>query len=297
MSSETVRPARRWPLIAGGAAASLVVLYFFLTSSMFLKSFVLPKVSDAIGATIAVDELSLQPFSGLELTKLRVTPNGATSLATIDRVRVHYSLTAILGGTIDVSEVLLENPVITLEQGADGSMNLPKPSGQPTPAQAPSTTPSKPILLKVRNVAIKDGSFRMTTIVPQGGKQTIEVSGINVSLDQLANGSTTQLGLGASLAVLLPDGASLKGKISGKYDVALNPELLPQTVAGSLRADILSATGTLKEASGFSAGLTIDSTATELRQLKLAFEQGGQSFGSVSLSGPFDLAKQEAQIR
>ena len=114
MSSETVRPARRWPFIAGGAAASLVVLYFFLTSSMFLKSFVLPKVSDAIGATIAVDELSIQPFSGLELTKLRVTPNGATSLATIDRVRVHYSLTAILGGTIDVSEVLLENPVITL---------------------------------------------------------------------------------------------------------------------------------------------------------------------------------------
>ena len=297
MSSETVRPARRWPFIAGGAAASLVVLYFFLTSSMFLKSFVLPKVSDAIGATIAVDDVSLHPFSGLELTKLRVTPTGAASLATIDRVRVQYSLTAIVGGTIDVSEVLLENPAITLEQGADGSMNLPKPSGQPTAAAAPSTTPSKPILLKVRNVAIKDGSFRMTTIVPQGGKQTIEVSGINVSLDQLANGSTTQLGLGASLAVLLPDGASLKGKVSGKYDIALTPELLPQTVAGSLRADILSATGSLKEASGFSAGLTIDGTATELRQLKLAFEQGGQSFGSVSLSGPFDLAKQEAQIR
>ena len=297
MSSETVRPARRWPFIAGGAAASLVVLYFFLTSSMFLKSFVLPKVSDAIGATIAVDDVSLHPFSGLELTKLRVTPTGAASLATIDRVRVQYSLTAIVGGTIDVSEVLLENPVITLEQRADGSMNLPKPSGQPTAAAAPSTTPSKPILLKVRNVAIKDGSFRLTTIVPQGGKQTIEVTGINVSADQLANGSTTQLGLGASLAVLLPDGASLKGKIGGKYDIALTPELLPQTVAGSLRADILSATGSLKEASGFSAGLTIDGTATELRQLKLAFEQGGQSFGSVSLSGPFDLAKQEAQIR
>ncbi len=264
---------------------------------MFLKSFVLPKVSDAIGATIAVDDVSLHPFSGLELTKLRVTPTGAASLATIDRIRVQYSLTAILGGTIDVSEVLLENPVITLEQGADGSMNLPKPSGQPTAAAAPSTTPSKPILLKVRNVAIKDGSFRLTTIVPQGGKQTIEVTGINVSADQLANGSTTQLSLGALLAVFLPDGASLKGKIGGKYDIALNPELLPQTVAGSLRADIVSATGLLKEASGFSAALTVDSSASELRQLKLAFEQGGQSFGSVSLSGPFDLAKQEAQIR
>ena len=297
MSSETVRPARRWPLIAGGAVASLVVLYFFLTSSMFVKSFVLPKVSDAIGATIAVDDLSLHPFSGLELTKLRVTPNGATSLATIDRVRVQYSLTAILGGTIDVSEVLLENPVITLEQKADGSMNLPKPSGQPTAAATPSTGPSKPVVLKVRNVAIKDGSFRMNTTTPQGGQQKIEVSGINVSLDQLANGATTQLGLGALLAISLPDGASLKGKIGGKYDIALNPELLPQTVAGSLRADILSASGSLKDASGFSAALTVDSSASELRQLKLAFEQGGQSFGSVVLSGPFDSAKKEAQIR
>jgi uncharacterized protein involved in outer membrane biogenesis len=297
MSSETVRPNRRWPLIAGGAVASLVVLYFFLTSSMFLKSFVLPKVSDAIGATVAVDNLSLHPFSGLELTKIQVTPNGAALLATIDRVRVRYSLTAILGGTIDVSEVLLENPVITLEQKADGSMNLPKPSDQSTAATTPSTAPSKPIVLKVRNVAIKDGSFRMNTTTPQGGQQKIEVSGMNVSLDQLANGATTQLGLGALLAVSLPDGASLKGKIGGKYDIALNPELLPQTVAGSLRADILSASGSLKDASGFSAALTVDSSASELRQLKLAFEQGEQSFGSVVLSGPFDSAKKEAQIR
>lgn len=297
MSSETVRPARRWPLIAGGAVASLVVLYFFVTSSMFLKSFVLPKVSDAIGAIVAVDDLSLHPFSGLELTKIQVTPNGAASLATIDRVRVRYSLTAILGGTIDVSEVLLENPVITLEQKADGSMNLPKPSDQSTAATTPSTAPSKPVVLKVRNIAIKDGSFRMNTTTPQGGQQKIEVTGINVSLDQLANGATTQLGLGALLAVSLPDGASLKGKIGGKYDIALNPELLPQTVAGSLRADILSASGSVKDASGFSAALTVDSSATELRQLKLAFEQGGQSFGSVVLSGPFDSAKKEAQIR
>ena len=133
MSSETVRSTRRWPLFVGGALVSLLVLYFFLTSGLFLKSFVLPKVADTLGAAITVEDLSLQPFSGLELTKLRVTPNGASTLATIERVRVRYSLTAILGGTIDVSEVLLEGPVVTLEQRADGSMNLPKASAQASP--------------------------------------------------------------------------------------------------------------------------------------------------------------------
>ncbi|MFM8879840.1 MAG: hypothetical protein ACKOKG_12030, partial [Verrucomicrobiota bacterium] len=84
MSSETVRSSRRWPWIAGGAVASLFALYLFLTSGMFLKSFVLPKVSDAIGASITAGDLSLQLFSGLEITQLRVTPTGAAPLAAVD---------------------------------------------------------------------------------------------------------------------------------------------------------------------------------------------------------------------
>lgn len=297
MSSETVRSTRRWPLIAGGSIAALVALYLFLTSGMFLKSFVLPKVSDAVGASITVEDLALHPFSGLELTKLRVAPAGAAPLATVDRIRVGYSLTAILGGTIDVSEVLVENPVITLEQQADGSMNLPKGSGKPATPPPQAAAPSKAPQLKVRNVAIKNGSFRMTTQGPGGSPRKIEVSGLHLDLDQLANGASTHLDLGALLSVALPDGSALQGKIAGKYDLALSAELMPQTVAGSLRTDIASASGSLKDASGFSAGLTLETSATELRQLRLAFEQGGQPFGSVSLSGPLDLSKQEAQIR
>ena len=297
MPSESVRSNRRWPLIAGGVVVALLALYFFLTSGMFLKSVVLPKVSDAVGAGITVEDLTLRPFSGLELTKLRVVPAGASPLATVDRVRVGYSLTAILGGTIDVSEVLVENPVITLEQQADGSMNLPKGSGKPA---APATEPSAPAKapqLKIRNVAIKNGAFRMITRAAGGAMQQVEVSGLQLEVDQLANGASTRLGLGAALSLALPDGAALQGKIAGKYDLALGADLMPQTVTGSLRTDIASATGSLKDASGFSAGLTLETSATELRQLRLAFEQAGQSFGSIALSGPLDLAKQEARIR
>ena len=297
MPPESARSSRRWPLIAGGCVVALVILYVFLTSSMFLKSVVLPKVSDAVGASITAEDLSLHPFSGLEVTKLQVTPAGQAPLASIDRVRVHYSLTAILGGTLDVSEVLIENPLITLEQKADGSMNLPKPSGSPAaPAPAPAA-PSKPLQLKIRNVAVKNGAFRMTSATPQGGTQKVEVGGLNLSVDQVVNGAPAKLDLAATLALALPDGSTLNGKVGGQYEARLTPELMPGSVSGSLRADLLSATGSFKEAGGFSAALTVDSTATELRQLKLAFEQAGQSFGSVVLSGPFDPAKQEARIR
>lgn len=297
MPSETARPSRRWPLIAGGLVASLLVLYFFLTSGMFLKSFVLPKVSDAVGASITVEDLSLAPFSGLELTKLRVAAPGASPLATVERVRVRYSLTAILGGTIDVAEVLVENPVITLEQQADGSMNLPKASGKPATPAPQGAAPSKAPQLKVKNVAIKNGVFRMDSPAAGGARQRVEVSGLNLSLDQLANGSPSQLSLEALLTLAMPDGSALKGRIAGKKTLDLGPELMPRGVSGSLRADITSASGSLKEAQGFSASLAIESSATELRQLKLGFEQGGQALGSVTLSGPFDPAQQQASIR
>ncbi|MCE2827649.1 MAG: AsmA family protein, partial [Verrucomicrobium sp.] len=174
MSSASARTPRRLPLIVGGLVASLLVLYFVLTSGMFLKAVVLPKVSDAVGATITADDISLSPFSGIDLTRLKVTPTGASPLAAIEKVRVRYDLRAILGGTIDVSEVTIENPVLTLEQRADGSMNLPKTSGKAPEASPQPAAASKAPQLRIRNVSVKDGSFRMVSTVAGGGRQQVE---------------------------------------------------------------------------------------------------------------------------
>ena len=296
MSSASARTSRRLPLIVGGLVASLLVLYFVLTSGMFLKAVVLPKVSDAVGATITADDISLSPFSGIDLTRLKVTPTGASPLAAIEKVRVRYDLRAILGGTIDVSEVTIENPVLTLEQRADGSMNLPKPSGKAPEASPQPAAASKAPQLRIRNVSVKDGSFRMVSTVAGGGRQQVELGGLRLAVDQVINGSPTRVDLEALVAVSLPDGATLQGRLSGKPSVTLGADLMPQAIASDLRAEITAASGSLQEAKGFSAALSIDSSATELRQLKVAFEQAGQPFGSVTLSGPFDPAKREARI-
>lgn len=296
MPTESARTPRRLPLIAGGLVASLLALYFVLTSSAFLKAVVLPKVSDAVGAVITADDISLSPLSGIELTRLKVAPTGASPLAAIEKVRVRYDLRAILGGTIDVSEVTIENPVLSLEQQADGSMNLPKPSGKAPEATPQPATASQPPQLRIRNVSVKNGSFRMVSTVAGGGRQQIELGGLRLAVDQVINGSPTRVDLEAQVAVSLPDGATLQGRLSGKPSVTLGADLMPQAIASDLRAEITAASGSLQEARGFSAALSIDSSATELRQLKVAFEQAGQPFGSVTLSGPFDAAKREARI-
>jgi len=296
MPSESARTPRRVAYVAGGLVASLLVLYFTLTSGAFLKAVVLPKVSDAVGATVTAEDLSLSPFSGIELTRLKVTPAGAAPLAAIERVRVRYDLRAILGGTIDVSEVTIEKPVLTLEQQADGSMNLPKTSAKAADATPRPATASKPPQLRIRNVVVKDGSFRMTSRVASGGQQQFEVGGLQVTVDQVVNGAPTGMNLEAEVALGLPDGATLQGQISGKPSVTLGADLMPQAIAADVRAGISKASGSLRDTQGFAANLSIDSSATELRQLKVAFEQSGQPLGSVRLSGPFDPAKGEARI-
>lgn len=292
MSEEYAPNPRRWLVITGFVLFLLVVLYFVATSAAFIRMAVLPKVSKSLGAEVAAEDISLSPFSSLELRKVKVTPYGAETLAAIDTVRVRYGLFAIIGGKIDVTEITVENPVITLVQKADGSVNLPK-SDDSTPSTASSS--SKTPQIDIRNVAIRNGVLRSTTTTTNG-TQVAEISGLNITLDRLANGANGKLNIAAALSTSLPDKSSLSGKVDGAYEIGLDAKLIPNLAKGAMKADIASATGTLKDLAGISLALDLDSTASEIRQIRLAFQQGGQPFGLVLLNGPFDAAKKEARI-
>lgn len=280
------------PIIIGLVLLIIVVLYFVLTSAAFIRAMVLPKVAKALGADVTVEDISLSPLSSLELRKVKVTPYGAETLAVIDTVRVRYALFAIIRGNIDVSEITVEGPVITLVQ-TDKSNNLPK--GDPSAPPSASSSSAKTPQLNVRNVAIRNGTLRSTTM-GTNGTQVAEISGLNVTLDRIANAATGKLTIGASVSTTLPDRSGLAGKLDGAYDIGLDEKLFPTLLKGTLKADVASATGTLKDLSGFAVTLDADSTTTEIRQFRLAFQQGGQPFGQVLLSGPFDAAKKEARI-
>ena len=277
----------------------LIVLFFVATSGAFLKSVILPRASKSLNAQITVDDASISPFSQVILKKLRVQTTGAEPLVTANEVRLRYSLMDIIKGHINVDEATLDTPTINLVKEADGSSNLdPLLKGE---KKSEETKPSdKKPDLNIKNVALKNGTVRITQKLKQGGPNTTELTGVNVSLDQLKSGGPGKLTIASDLRMQNRPAANsndvLVAKINGAYDFALTTDLAPQSVKGSTKIQVTSAEGSFKDAAGLAANLEADATPTQINQLGFRFEKSGQQLGQLRVYGPFDLAKTEGTL-
>ena len=295
MDVSQYKPRKKWPLIVGGLAGLLVVVYFVATSGWFIKSAVLPQVAGKLGAELVAEDISVSPFRQLELRKVKLTPRGSETLFAVELVRVRYGLFAILGGDIQVDEITVESPTVTVVEKLNGDSNLSKLlaglKSEPKAAQPEST---EPIKLNLRNFNLKNATLRYSKETA-GGTDVSEVTGLNLSLDQLGNGQTGKLLLGlAGSSVQGTNRIAAKGE--GSFAVGLDAKLMPSAVAGQLKFDIGAAAGAFKDLANAGAGLALDLSATELKQFKLTFNRGNQALGSISLNGPYDLVKREARI-
>ncbi len=296
MDASQYKPRSKWPLILGGLVGLLVVLYFVATSGWFVRTVVLPQVATKLGSELTAEEISISPFSQIELRKVKLTPRGADTLFAVELVRVRYGLFAILGGNIEVSEITVESPTVTVVEKLAGDGNLAKLlatlNAQPKSAETPAGETPK---LNLRNVSVKGATLRYTKETAPGTSDVSEISGLNVTLDQLGNGQSGKLTLG--LAASLAQATNrLAATGNGEFTVGLDAKLMPSAVAGQLKLGVGQGAGVFKELANGGADLAVDLTATELKQLKLTFSRGADALGSIALSGPFDLAKKEARI-
>ncbi len=296
-----IRKTRRWPLVVGGALVVLIVLYLLLTSAFFVRSIVLPKVSASIGSEVTVEDISVSPFSSVVLRGLKVVPKGTDPLVEVREVRLRYSLMAILGGTMKVEEVTVDGPKILVTEKPDGSgnlatllRNLPKSEPETKPS-----TPSGPPKLQVRNVAVKDGSLRYQAEAADGSKMLADVTGLQVTVDQLVNGETTRFAISADArADQTANAASSRvgGRLEGSLDIGLGANLMPGTAKGGIGLKLSEATGAFAAVSGIGLMLDTELTAQDLKVLALRFTKGNEELGRVSLNGAMDLDKNEARL-
>lgn len=128
--------------IAGALLVLVVVLYFVGTSGAFFKGVILPRVGAALNADVTVADAAISPFSRVSLRELKVQPRGGDPVFTASEVRARYSLWAILGGKIVVTEAVIESPVISVIQNADGTSNLDALLKTPTKAEKPAAQPA-----------------------------------------------------------------------------------------------------------------------------------------------------------
>ena len=293
-----MRRQRRWPYVIGGLLALLVAVYFVATSSAFLKSIILPKVATALGSDVTVEEISLSPFSSVVIRGLKVVPKGEAALAEVREIRARYSLMSILRGDIQVEEVTVDGPTITVIEKADGSGNLatllkglPKSEAKKDASPVPR--------LAIKNVNLKGGTLRFDRTDATGARTQAEISGLNVAVDQVANGQASKITLGADAKADLsgqPQAGRIGGKVGGTVDVTLDTNLLPTAAKGGVRIDLAEATGTMQTYSGLGLALDVDFANQDLKDLAIRFSQRGQELARIGLRGQVDLVKNELRL-
>lgn len=303
------RKRRRWLKITGWVLGVLIVLvvvvYFVATSSAFFKGVILPKVSAALNAKVTVSDASISPFSQVVLRNLKVETTGSEPLATVAEVRARYSLMDIIRGNIHVDELTVSGPTINVVTNtADKTSNLDPilkaqkatPPAKPTP----SAKPSKPPKVDIKKIALTDCTVRYVTLYTNGYKDSAEISHLNIGVDNVQNGQTGKLTIGADINMKNnpPTGTNgmLQANLKGGFTFALTSDLKPASIQGDTQLQVGQAAGAFAEASSLQAALDCNITPTEIKQVALQFQKGSTPLGKLLVSGPFSMEKNEGHV-
>lgn len=318
--NSTPKPRRTLRLLVGGAAVLVILLigaYFVVSSGAFFKAVVLPKVSRSLGAEVTATEASIRPLSQVVLSGLKVQVPGREPVLTAPQVRLRYNLREILRGHIQVDELTIQGPSLQVLYEPDGTSNAdpflrpttappgpapaapPQPVAQPQPA-APAQ-PAAPLQVDLKQLALRDATLRLVTRTKEGGRDTKELTRLQLTVENVKNGQSGKLSLASDLTweTVPPPGtnASLQAKLAGAFDFTLAPDLQPQAAKGNTRLTVAQASGGLAQAAGLVASLDCELTPSEVKTLTLQFLKGQTNLGLIQISGPFDLAKQEGRLQ
>ncbi len=292
------RLLRKLLLLATGCLVLLVGLYFVVTSAAFFKRVILPRASATLGAEVTAADASISPFSQIHLRQLKIQARGAEPWLQVEELRLRYSLLQILRGTLHVEEFLVASPVIQVIENADGSHNLGTLLAQPEPP--PTATPptdAGPPRVSLKNIALKNATIRLIRNLQDGSRETAELTGVQVTLDQLQNGQAGKLDSAATLRLTRSTNDLLEVTSSAAIAFTLGPDLLPQTVQARSEQELRRGEGAFRELAGLRVVVAGDLTPTEVKEFSKRFFRGQQTLGELKVSGPLNLAKQEGRLR
>ena len=159
---------RKKILIGGGGFIGILIVVLLVAPSFFdlnkYKPELVAQVKKATGRDLVLDgpvTLSLLPTPSVGVSKVRfvnVAGSKNPNMVEVKSITVKPSLLALLGGNIEVSEVILVEPKIVLEVNAEG-----KPNWEFAPsveeAKPAAAKPSSPKPLSLGSLVIENGTL------------------------------------------------------------------------------------------------------------------------------------------
>jgi uncharacterized protein involved in outer membrane biogenesis len=312
---------RKRLLIGGGGIVALLVVALVALPALIdvnsYKPLIVSQVKTATGRDLVIDgpiSLSLLPTPTVSVTGVKFfnAPGSKNAnMVEVKSVTVRPSLLALLGGSIEVSEVTLVEPKIVLEINAEGRQNW---EFAPSVAEAKpaAAKPSTPRPLSLGRLTIDNGTLIFSdskaglSVVAEKANFTASVGSIDgpysLAGDASVNGAPLRLDLavgargsnGHTADLALQAGG---GKLGFKGTLSELGVAAKISGAASASADSLTTfVGTLVRLAGqpepvlppilagkfsFDGGVDVSQTAFAARDFKMAL---GQDNGSGSLS-------------
>lgn len=273
----------------------LIVGYLLIGSSFFIKSFVLPAIEKSMMAKIQVEDVSLSPFSQIELKDLAFTPNDGETLVSAEGALVKYSLFTILGGTIKLDQLRLINPQVTIIESEDGTSNL------SSWLESLPPSPDSPLpILDLNDLSVENGKVVLRKQMADGSRNQVELALNKINIAKVGQDLEGALNLDAGINVLQKavDGEETNLSLSLKLDgdLGLNADLLPKnsTVTGQIKVE--NATGAYSDMVGVTGALSLAIQPGNLENVSLNMTRNGQSAGNIQVKGPLDLATTEGRM-
>src|SRR6267154_2045248 len=307
------RPPRKWPRrllwTFCGLFLFMVVAYFVATSHFFLESFILPRVSDALRATVTVGDSSISPFFKITLDDVKIkTTVMEDPLLTAKEIQAHYSLIDILRGNINVDDVTIDSPVIQVVEYADGSRNIDRMVKAMSSGKSSSSAPAKPGAppkLDVKNLLLTKATVRFIRNSPDGTREVAEVANVVFKSANLRNGGTAKLNFGTDIKLDKTPGqvrsntpsSLLLAKVGANFECGFSPDLQPVSLIGGAWVDVLQAPDAYRQLAGLHAGLDCTLTPTELTQLSFSLLRNNKPLGQLNLSGPLDVLNRQGRVK
>jgi hypothetical protein len=179
--------------VIGLLIGAVLVVPAFIDLSIFKRTY-LPIIEEAIHRRVDVSEvrLSLIPTPSIQLSNLRVSDSPAfpdNIFFSTQQLQLRLKLWPLLRGRFEVTEFVLEKPVINLLKKPDGTFNyadladkeipLDKKSASKKrrPALKPQETATLPFVVPSR-MRVKDGRLNLET----KGRKPVVIDGIDLSV-------------------------------------------------------------------------------------------------------------------
>lgn len=280
---------RLWIALGAVAAAGLIAVLAVprLADVNRYRGLIESKVEQALGREVRLGELHLSWLPlGVRVDGLAIgalAGEGGGDLLTAEHLRVGARLLPLLRKRLEVTAIVVEGPVMTLERRADSSWNVERWFAEEEEEDAPETAPSGSGDFRVLDLHLTGGRITVRDL-SLGRERPVELvlGGLDLRVRDLSLDRPVEIDLAAAIE---PEGAATVG-FSGKVGPFRTAVGEPLRVLGRIDLKKIDATHLgllapglippgLLGAQGFSVAAEIEAALGETKDLR----------GSLALSG------------